>query len=144
MRVDSALVAGLEVGGRLRPDAREDHRLGADRARRSPACDGALGETVVLGVGTNLDFLRALLDDPDVRAGRLDTGLIERRLDGLVGTGALPDAAALAALPTFAIERAACHLRRAVGRAAGWRIGAQAPARFASGRSTAARPRWCS
>ena len=42
---------------------------------------GALGHTAVLGVTTNAAFLRALLDDPDVVAGQLDTGLIERRGD---------------------------------------------------------------
>jgi acetyl-CoA/propionyl-CoA carboxylase, biotin carboxylase, biotin carboxyl carrier protein len=36
---------------------------------------------VLLGVGTNTAFLRALLADPDVRAGRLDTGLVGRRVD---------------------------------------------------------------
>jgi acetyl-CoA/propionyl-CoA carboxylase biotin carboxyl carrier protein len=33
----------------------------------------------VLGVTTNVDFLRFLLADPDVVAGRLDTGLLDRR-----------------------------------------------------------------
>jgi acetyl-CoA/propionyl-CoA carboxylase biotin carboxyl carrier protein len=37
----------------------------------------------VLGLGTNVGFLRGLLADPDVRAGRLDTGLIARRLADL-------------------------------------------------------------
>ncbi len=32
----------------------------------------------MLGVTTNIAFLRALLADPDVAAGRLDTGLVER------------------------------------------------------------------
>ena len=37
----------------------------------------------MLGLSTNTAFLRALLTDPDVVAGRLDTGLIERRGDAL-------------------------------------------------------------
>src|SRR5690349_3651985 len=44
---------------------------------------GALGRTAVLGLTTNAAFLRALLEDDDVAAGRLDTGLIERRGDAL-------------------------------------------------------------
>ncbi len=56
----------------------------------------ALGDTAVLGVGTNVAFLRALLADPDVVAGRLDTGLVERRLDDLVAT-TVPDTAFMVA-----------------------------------------------
>ena len=32
---------------------------------------------------TNIEFLRFLLADPDVVAGRLDTGLLDRRDTGL-------------------------------------------------------------
>ena len=35
---------------------------------------------MVLGVPTNVEYLRLLLADPDVQAGRLDTNLIERKL----------------------------------------------------------------
>jgi acetyl-CoA/propionyl-CoA carboxylase biotin carboxyl carrier protein len=34
----------------------------------------------VLGVTTNMRFLRTLLSHPDVAAGRLDTGLAQRAL----------------------------------------------------------------
>ena len=33
----------------------------------------------MLGLDTNIDELRSVLADPDVRAGRLDTGLLDRR-----------------------------------------------------------------
>ena len=49
---------------------------GADRAAALRGLDAALADTVVLGVATNVGFLRALLADPDVVAGRLDTGLV--------------------------------------------------------------------
>jgi pyruvate carboxylase len=42
-----------------------------DRARR------ALAEFRIRGVATNIPFLQAVLDDPDFRAGRLNTGFIE-------------------------------------------------------------------
>ena len=51
---------------------------GADRATALRRLDAALAGTVVLGVTTNIAFLRALLADADVAAGRLDTGLAER------------------------------------------------------------------
>ncbi len=53
---------------------------GPDRATALRRLDAALASTVVLGVGTNVAFLRGLVRDPDVVAGRLDTGLVERRI----------------------------------------------------------------
>jgi acetyl-CoA/propionyl-CoA carboxylase biotin carboxyl carrier protein len=100
-----------------------------DRAQAIARLRRALGGTVVQGVGTNVAFLAALLDDPDVRAGDLDTGLIERRLPVLTAGSALPDAAVLAALVTLAVER-----RDDGGpwqRLGGWRLTGPAPSRFA-------------
>jgi acetyl-CoA/propionyl-CoA carboxylase biotin carboxyl carrier protein len=51
---------------------------GPDRLAALDRLDEALARTTVLGVTTNLTWLRTLLADPDVRAGRLDTGLIAR------------------------------------------------------------------
>jgi acetyl-CoA/propionyl-CoA carboxylase biotin carboxyl carrier protein len=51
---------------------------GPDRATALRRLDAALAGTAVLGVTTNIAFLRDLLADPDVQAGRLDTGLAER------------------------------------------------------------------
>jgi acetyl-CoA/propionyl-CoA carboxylase biotin carboxyl carrier protein len=53
---------------------------GEDRDQALRRLDTALRDTVLLGLDTNIGFLRALLADPDVRAGRLDTGLVGRRL----------------------------------------------------------------
>ena len=39
----------------------------------------ARSDTAVLGLGTNIEFLRFLLADADVAAGRLDTGLLDLR-----------------------------------------------------------------
>ena len=50
-----------------------------DRPAALRALDRALADTAVLGVTTNIEFLRFLLADPDVVAGRLDTGLLDRR-----------------------------------------------------------------
>ena len=52
---------------------------GDDRPAALRALDRALADTAVLGVTTNIEFLRFLLADPDVAAGRLDTGLLDRR-----------------------------------------------------------------
>jgi 3-methylcrotonyl-CoA carboxylase alpha subunit len=54
-----------------------------DRAAALDRMSGALGEFSIGGVVTNIAFLKALVDHPDVRAGTIDTGLIERELAGL-------------------------------------------------------------
>jgi 3-methylcrotonyl-CoA carboxylase alpha subunit len=51
------------------------------------AVSAALRSAVVMGPRTNAGFLAALLDHADVRALRLDTGLIARALSGLVASG---------------------------------------------------------
>ena len=52
---------------------------GADRPAALGKLARALQQFNVLGVTTTTGFLRGLLEDEDVVAGRLDTGLIERR-----------------------------------------------------------------
>ncbi|MCE3552655.1 biotin/lipoyl-binding protein [Pseudonocardia sp. RS11V-5] len=83
VRVDSGIAAGGLVGSDYDPMLSKIIAYGADRAEALRRLDAALGETVLLGLGTNIGFLRALLADPDVRAGDLDTGLVGRRIDAL-------------------------------------------------------------
>jgi acetyl-CoA/propionyl-CoA carboxylase, biotin carboxylase, biotin carboxyl carrier protein len=78
VRVDSALAAGVSVTSDYDPMLAKVAAWGPDRATALRRLDAALADTVVLGVGTNVAFLRGLLRDPDVQAGRLDTGLVER------------------------------------------------------------------
>jgi len=85
VRVDSGLLSGIEVGSRYDPMLAKVIAWGPDRESARRRLDGALADTVVLGLTTNVGFLRALLADPDVVAGRLDTGLVERRLAALAG-----------------------------------------------------------
>jgi acetyl-CoA/propionyl-CoA carboxylase biotin carboxyl carrier protein len=100
VRVDAGIAAGSVVGSDYDPMLAKVIAHGPDRATALARLDAALSEVVVLGVGTNTGFLRALLADPDVRAGRLDTGLVGRRLDDLVHSelpaDVLPAAAGLA------------------------------------------------
>jgi acetyl-CoA/propionyl-CoA carboxylase biotin carboxyl carrier protein len=78
VRVDSGLSAGTEVTSAYDPMLAKIAAWGADRDEALRRLDAALADTVLLGVTTNTAFLRALLADPDVRAGRLDTSLAER------------------------------------------------------------------
>ncbi len=78
VRVDSGLAVGMTVGSDYDPMLAKIIAHGPDRAAALGALDRALSRTAVLGVGTNVEFLRFVLGDPDVAAGRLDTGLLER------------------------------------------------------------------
>jgi acetyl-CoA/propionyl-CoA carboxylase biotin carboxyl carrier protein len=79
VRVDSGLARGTVVGSDYDPMLAKVIAHAADRPAALRALDRALADTAVLGVTTNVEFLRFLLADPDVVAGRLDTGLLDRR-----------------------------------------------------------------
>src|SRR5919202_1112126 len=79
VRVDSSLAVGSVVGTDYDPMLAKVIAWGPDRDTARARLVGALGHTAVLGVATNVPFLRALLTDPAVVAGDLDTGLIDRR-----------------------------------------------------------------
>ncbi|MDP3711001.1 MAG: acetyl/propionyl/methylcrotonyl-CoA carboxylase subunit alpha [Mycobacteriales bacterium] len=102
VRVDSSLVEGGVVGTTYDPMLSKVIAYGRDRAEALARLDGALSRTAVLGVGTNTAFLRALLAHPDVVAGRLDTGLIDREVAGLVDVPVPAEA-----LAAFAMDRLA-------------------------------------
>lgn len=78
VRVDSGLCVGMTIGSDYDPMLAKVIVHADNRAAALSGLDRALAETAVLGVGTNIDFLRHVLSDDDVAAGRLDTGLIER------------------------------------------------------------------
>ncbi|MFG2179353.1 acetyl/propionyl/methylcrotonyl-CoA carboxylase subunit alpha [Streptomyces abikoensis] len=84
IRVDSGLVAGAEVGTSYDPMLAKVVAHGPDRATALRRLRAALAETVVLGVDTNVGFLRRLLAHPSVVSGDLDTGLVDRDAATLV------------------------------------------------------------
>src|SRR5690606_33672578 len=57
----------------------------------------ALAGTAVFGLTTNVAFLRALVTDDDVVAGRMDTQLVDRKVDQLTRAEPVPDAVLVAA-----------------------------------------------
>ncbi|VEG39886.1 acetyl/propionyl-CoA carboxylase subunit alpha [Mycolicibacterium flavescens] len=79
IRVDSGLATGSVIGSDYDPMLSKIIAHADDRPAALRALDRALAHTAVLGVTTNVEFLRFLLADPDVAAGRLDTGLLDRR-----------------------------------------------------------------
>ena len=99
---------------------------GADRAAALRTLDRALADTAVLGVVTNIEFARFLLADPDVTAGRLDTGLLDRRAGDFVAAPPTDEqligAAAFQWLRLF--PEPGADLWEVPS---GWRVGARAP-----------------
>ncbi|WP_104109011.1 biotin carboxylase N-terminal domain-containing protein [Arthrobacter sp. N199823] len=112
VRVDSSLVRGLEITSNYDPMLAKVIAWGSDRTQSLERLDAALADYVVLGVPTNVEYLRLLLADPDVRAGRLDTNLIERKLPDMMfrATGAAEYAAA-----AFAARVSAAAARNSLG-----------------------------
>ncbi|TFC80626.1 acetyl/propionyl-CoA carboxylase subunit alpha [Cryobacterium sp. TmT2-59] len=136
IRVDSALVPGLRISADYDPMLAKVIAWGADRAQALARLDRALAETLVLGVSTNLEYLRLLVQDPDVQAGRLDTGLIERRLPGLPFRGVDDHVLVAAALVLHgqawaAAESDAMPAADPVwSRPTGWRMGPPRPTHY--------------
>jgi acetyl-CoA/propionyl-CoA carboxylase biotin carboxyl carrier protein len=79
LRVDSGLTEGIVVGTDYDPMMAKVIAHAEDRDGALRRLDSALAQFAVLGVQSNVEFLRFLLADPDVQAGRLDTGLLDRR-----------------------------------------------------------------
>ena len=81
LRVDSGLQTGSVVSTDYDPMLAKYAAYGHTRGEALMRLDAGLRDAAILGVPTNIGFLRKLLADPNVEAGRLDTGLVERRLD---------------------------------------------------------------
>ena len=83
VRIDSAMRDNLEITGDYDPMLAKVIAWGEDRAAALDTLDAALGRYTLLGVDTNVEYLRLLINDSEVRAGHLDTGLIERKLPSM-------------------------------------------------------------
>lgn len=81
LRIDSMLAEGIAITAHYDPMLAKVIATGRDRDSARQHLQTALRELRVHGVRTNQEFLHDLLDDPQVRAGTLDTALISRFLD---------------------------------------------------------------
>jgi acetyl-CoA/propionyl-CoA carboxylase, biotin carboxylase, biotin carboxyl carrier protein len=128
VRVDSGLARGTVIGSEYDPMLAKVITHAADRQAALRALDRALADTAVLGVTTNIEFLRFLLADPDVVAGQLDTGLLDRRTPGFVpaepGDEELIVAAAYKWLRVWPSSGDLWQVP------SGWRMGERAPTTF--------------
>jgi acetyl/propionyl-CoA carboxylase alpha subunit len=78
IRVDAGIELGSEIGGRFDPMLAKIVAHGGDRAEALARLGRALDDTVVLGLVTNLRFLRWLVRQPVVRDGEARIDTLER------------------------------------------------------------------
>ncbi|MFZ0090610.1 MAG: biotin carboxylase N-terminal domain-containing protein [Solirubrobacteraceae bacterium] len=120
VRIDDAIAPGTVI------DTGYDSLLakviahGADRAQALARLEHALSGFTVLGVTTTTAYLRGLLADDAVRAGALDTGLIDRRR--VPGEPIGPAGVAVAAGMLILADRAQRAGDDPFARVDGWRL----------------------
>ena len=126
VRVDAGVAEGGVVGSAYDPMLAKVIVWAPTRDEALRGLHAALGDTVLLGLDTNIGFLRALLADPDVRAGRLDTGLVGRRIDALTAVDVPPDVLPAAAVHALAELEPSGPVVDPFDVPGGWRVGAPA------------------
>jgi acetyl-CoA/propionyl-CoA carboxylase biotin carboxyl carrier protein len=125
VRVDSGCRQGDVIGTNYDPLLFKVITHAADRSAALMSLDAALKDCVVLGVANNIQVLRTLVMNPQVRAGELTTGLIEA-----LGLGQNPtdpsDHALIGA--ALVLDRALTPIGSASpwSTADGWRVGVNA------------------
>jgi 3-methylcrotonyl-CoA carboxylase alpha subunit len=97
IRVDSGVEEGGSVTPYYDPMIAKVIAHGATRDEALDRLSAALRQTIVAGPKSNVRFLRLLADHPDFRAGKLDTGLIDRNREALGAVEQPADAEAVAA-----------------------------------------------
>ncbi len=104
IRVDAGIAVGTEVGPRFDPLLAKIVAAGKDRKAAFARLERALDETVVLGLVTNLRFLRWLVREPAVRQGLARTETLGHIWppDDWPNRSAVPDAAWSAAAALLA------------------------------------------
>ncbi len=128
IRFDAGVVTSDDVGSRFDPMLAKIIARGADRTDALDRLTRALDETVVLGLTTNLRFLRWLVREPVVSDGQVRTDTLDRIWppDDLAARGAIPDS-------TW--ETAAARLAGAAEDPwrGGWRVNAAPTIRLVAG-----------
>ena len=131
VRVDSGLVAGSRIVTDYDPMLAKVIAWGEDRPQALARLRGALAATSILGTVSNVAWLRELLDDEEVRAGRMDTTLIDRRFSELEPAPVTEEETIAAALLAHADRRRTPPAVGSVwGAPTGWRLGQARPVRY--------------
>jgi 3-methylcrotonyl-CoA carboxylase alpha subunit len=129
VRVDSGVREGDEISPFYDPMIAKLIVWGADRTQALARMSQALSEFQIVGLATNIAFLKRLVESPAFSNADLDTGLIERNGDVLFPQSKAAPAAALA-LAALALVESEKDKSSAVaanpadpwGQALGWRM----------------------
>jgi acetyl-CoA/propionyl-CoA carboxylase, biotin carboxylase, biotin carboxyl carrier protein len=135
-RVDAALESGQHVGTSYDPMLGKVIVHGATREAARSQLVQALDDTAVLGLTTNVGFLRQLVCSPDFRDCRIDTGWLDQHLDEFTREEP-PEALCIAAWQLARVS-AAADPTHPFGAGDGWRSGGPAapvPVELATERS---------
>jgi len=118
VRIDTGVEAGSVVSPYYDPMIAKVIAHGHDRNEALERLATALGNTVVVGPHANAAFLKALVSHPEFRAGRFDTGFIDRNLGQLTRVDPAVENAAIAAAVETLLRPAA---QESEGRSDSWR-----------------------
>ena len=118
-RVDAALESGSEVGTAYDPMLGKVIVHGATREAARRALVAALDDTAILGLTTNLGFLRALADSDAFRDDEVHTAWLDNNPDAIRPPS--PDVAAVFAAWVLAHEGTAADVTSPFDLADGWR-----------------------
>jgi acetyl-CoA/propionyl-CoA carboxylase biotin carboxyl carrier protein len=133
IRVDAGIALGSEIGSRFDPMLAKIVAWGSDRSAAFERTARALDETLVLGVITNLRFLRWLVRQPVVLDGEARTDVLERIWppDDWAERTAIPDEAWRVAAAVLVDDADASDPW-----SGGWRLNASRSIRVASDQAT--------
>ena len=109
IRIDSGVAEGSDISMHYDPMIAKAVARGADRAEAASRLAATLDGFEIEGVRSNVSFLRAVMDNPRFRAGRLTTAFIAEEYGDAYDAGA----AAGALAPVLAPVAAAVHRRDA-------------------------------
>jgi len=127
VRIDSGVREGAAISPWYDPMIAKLIVWGEDRAQAISRMDHALGDFDVVGLTTNVNFLRRLMRCDAFSGADLDTGLIERERAALMPAAAAPtpESLVLAAAAVLAIESDVAPAGKDPWAArSGWRAGA--------------------
>lgn len=122
VRVDTGVLQGDTISPFYDPMIAKLIVWGETREVALQQLDAALAAYQVVGVTTNIRFLRRIAANPAFASGDVDTGLIARYHDSLLPTPAAPDSEQLALLALGEVLASAGSDDHAFGALQGWRL----------------------
>ncbi len=123
VRLDTGVVSGDEISVFYDPMIAKLITWGGDRPEAIRRMQGALAETAVIGVKTNLSFLQTLVQHPAFLAGDTDTAFIAKHKAALLQAAPISNAVLAAACArVLADESSEAPQTDVWDNRAGWRI----------------------